>query len=61
MEVESYSKLKKELEDNIGQEKLENITKGITKVIKENNLDYTPNVMSDVFQYVKWNILIAKI
>ena len=61
MEVRDYLKLKKELEDNIGKNKLENITNGITKRVKENNLDCTPNVMLDVFKYVRWNVLTSKI
>lgn len=61
MEVDSYWNLKKQLEENVGKNKLENITNGITKIVKENDLDCTPNVMLDIFKYVEWNILISKI
>lgn len=61
MEIEEYINLKTGLEENIGKEKLENITNEIAKIIKENNLSYTPNVMSDVFKYVRLNILTSKI
>ncbi len=60
-DVEDYLKQKNELERNIGTEKLKRITDEITKVIKENNLDCTPNVMHDVFEYIRCNILISKI
>lgn len=61
MEIESYINLKKELEKNVGKEKIENITKEITEVIKKNNLDVTPNAMNDIFNYIRLNILISKI
>lgn len=61
MDIKGYIQLKEELEKNIGKEKLENITKEITETIRKNNFDVTPNVMLDIFEYVRLNILISKI
>lgn len=61
MKLDNFCKLKTELEENIGKEKIENITNEITQIIKKNDLDVTPNAMSDVFEYVRLSILISKI
>ena len=61
MKIENYTKLKEELEENIGKEKLEKIANEITETIKKNNLDVTPNVMLDIFNYIRLKILISKI
>ena len=61
MNIENYTKLKEELEENIGKEKLEKIANEITETIKKNNLDVTPNAMSDIFNYIRLKILISKI
>ncbi len=61
MNIENYTKLKEELEENIGKEKLEKIANEITETIKKNNLDVTPNAMLDIFNYIRLKILISKI
>lgn len=61
MNIENYTKLKEELEENIGKEKLEKIANEITKTIKKNDLDVTPNAMLDIFNYIRLKILISKI
>lgn len=61
MKIENYTKLKEELEENIGKEKLEKIANEITETIKKNNLDVTPNAMLDIFNYIRLKILISKI
>ncbi len=61
MNIENYIKLKEELEENIGKEKLEKIANEITETIKKNNLDVTPNAMLDIFNYIRLKILISKI
>ena len=61
MNIENYTKLKEELEENIGKEKLEKIANEITETIKKNNLDFTPNAMLDIFNYIRLKILISKI
>ena len=61
MEVENFIKIKKELEENIGKEKLENIANEITTIIKKNCLDCSSNAMQDIFTYILLKILISKI
>lgn len=61
MKIEEYIILKRELEENIGKEKIKNITDEITQIVTKNNLDVTPNVIKDLFKYIRLNIFISKI
>ncbi len=61
MSISECSKLEKDLEDAFGRDVLQKITIEVTDILVKNKLDSTPNVLNDVFNYIRLSVLISKI
>ncbi len=61
MDVKDYLKLESRLKVELGNHKFENIVDGVSKIVRENNLDTTPTILDEIFDYVKQTIHLSKI
>lgn len=55
-DVKAYIKLQEEMEEQFGAEKLQKIVESIEIIIKDDNLQYTPHILKDLFDYTRLTI-----
>ena len=61
MKIDSYLDLEINLKRELGDERLKNIVSEISEIVYENNLDVTPTILKDLFNYTQQSIQLSKI